>query len=113
MRKIRQMLLTFRHPSYPSHPSHPSALRGFEPRVLCPERLLPYGSEADDQLGVVVQHFDAEHRADAELRMAHLHPELHGHAGGLIFVLVGVRRRRLARAIAATAAAVRVGTKRP
>ena len=79
-----------------------------EPRELRAQRLLADVAEPHDQLRVVVERLDADHRADAELRMPHLHARAQRHAGRLILVLVRVGRRLLARRAAAAAAAVRV-----
>src|SRR5881227_3520684 len=62
--------------------------RRFELRVPCAQRLHAHRDEPHHELRVVVQRFDAENGADAELRVPHLHPELEVDPRRLILVLV-------------------------
>src|SRR5512137_1697806 len=42
--------------------------------------------ETDDELGVAVGRLDAQHRPDAERRVAHAHADIDAAGAGLIFV---------------------------
>src|SRR5262249_10870106 len=64
----------------------------FELRELGAQRLDADGGKPYDELGVVVESFDAHDAADAELRMAHAHAAPKRHACRLVLVLVGVGR---------------------
>ena len=82
-------------------------LRGFELRELRAQRLHADRGEANDELGVVGQCLDADHAADAELRVSDAHARLERHAGCLILVLMRVGRRFFADPVPPPAASVR------
>ena len=67
------------------------------------DRLEPY-----DELRVIVERIDADHGADAKLRMADAQAWTEGETGRLIFILVGIRRLGF---FDTSAAAVRIGPK--
>ena len=72
---------------------HPSGK--LQPRVFRAQRLLA-DRETHDDLRVVVERLDADHGADAELRVTHARArhDAAAAAGGLVLVLVGRKRRR-------------------
>jgi hypothetical protein len=85
-----------------------SELGWFQPRVFGPQRLHAHGREADDELHVAVQGFDAGNGADAELRVSYAHAGTKlEQVGRLIFVLVGVGRGFFARTAAAASVRIR------
>ena len=83
-----------------------------QPRELRAQRLLSDVVEPHDKLGVVFERLNAEHRAEAELRMTDFHALTEGEAGGLILVLIRVGRGLFFYASAAAAAlAVGIGAE--
>ncbi len=72
--------------------------RNFQLGVFRAKHLFSHRIEADEQLGVVIELLDAQHRPDTELRMPDLDARAQPRGYRLVFVFVGVGRLHLTHA---------------